>query len=154
MGQGNFNLRCACDDHPELLLTTDVAERIRVRHNSTRLIYYPSCEAARFLCSSTIDVQIVCRTTCMGGTLGLCGGDTRAPTPAPTRAPTRAPTPAPTRVPTRAPTTRAPTASPTPSASPTSSPTETESTCHFNTSNAGLSCSCDRAHCASCAFTR
>lgn len=67
------NLACACDDRPELLLTQAVAERIAATHNSTRIVFYPSCGAALFLCPTTLDVQIACRTSCSGGdVLSLC----------------------------------------------------------------------------------
>jgi hypothetical protein len=67
------NLVCACDDRPEMLQTQAVAESIAASQNSTRLVYYPSCAAASFLCPTTRAVQTTCRTTCSGGdVLGLC----------------------------------------------------------------------------------
>jgi len=71
-GQGAFNLNCTCDDHPHLLSTQVIAERIQEQHNSSRLVFYPSCEAARFLCDTTPEVRVICRTTCTGVDQELC----------------------------------------------------------------------------------
>eukprot|EP00037_Helgoeca_nana_P015381 m.143609 g.143609 ORF g.143609 m.143609 type:complete len:1808 (+) comp22992_c0_seq3:230-5653(+) len=71
-GQGQFNLECACDDYPALLQNQAVAERIQTQLNSSRLIFFPSCASARFLCNTADEVRVICRTTCTGLDQSLC----------------------------------------------------------------------------------